>query len=161
MPLIQTAGLFTAGLIATTSLVAGVTSNGTDDAATDIQDVPCGALWSRLPADLRDDLAAVRDLPEGERIAALEQLREDALDGDYGDRVQQLAEGRDERVRAVRRLLPADLRVDLREARDLTGDEQVAALRAIRDGALGGDYGDRVQQVAVTVQQRLEACETP
>ena len=158
MPLIQTAGLFTAGLVATTSLIAGAASSGTDDEAPEVS---CGAVWSKLPADLRADLTAARDLPEGERLDALRTIRADALDGDYGDRVQQLAEGRDERVRAVRRLLPDDLKGDLREARDLSGAEQAAALRGIRDGALGGEYGDRVQQVAETVQQRLEACETP
>ncbi|MDR7254744.1 hypothetical protein J2X46_003742 [Nocardioides sp. BE266] len=158
MPLIQTAGLFTAGLLTTTSLFAGATpgsTSGPDDGPR----IPCGAVWSKLPADLRADLTAARQLPEGERIDALQAIREDALDGDYGDRVQQFAERREQRVRAVRRLLPADLKVDLRDARDLSGDEQVAAYRAIRDGALAGEYGDRVQQVAETVQQRREACE--
>jgi hypothetical protein len=161
MPLIQTAGLFTAGLVATTSLIAGAT-NGADDAGSPdraARQVPCAL--SALPAELRDDLTAVREVPEGERLDALRTIRDHALDGDYGDRVQQLAEGRDERVRAVRRLLPADLKADLREARDLSGEDQAAALRGIRDGALGGEYGDRVQQVATSVQRRLEAGETP
>ena len=161
MPLIQTAGLFAAGLVATTSLIAGAT-NGADDADspdTTAADVPCAL--SALPAELRDDLTAVRELPEGERLDALRTIREDALEGDYGTRVQQLARGRDDRVRTLRRLLPDDLESDLREARDLSGEDQAAALRDIRDGALGGEYGDRVQQVATSVQRRLEACETP
>lgn len=161
MPLIQTAGLFAAGLVATTSLVAGATQ-GADDADEPDSTAPqVACALDALPAELRDDLTAVRELPEGERLDALRTIRDDALDGDYGARVQQLAEGRDERVRAVRRLLPDDLKGDLREARDLSGEEQAAALRGIRDGALGGEYGDRVQQVATSVQQRLEACRTP
>lgn len=161
MPLIQTAGLFAAGLVATTSLIAGAT-NGADDADgpdTTAADVPCAL--SALPAELRDDLTAVRDLPEGERLDALRTIREDASQGDYGARVQQLAQGRNDRARALRRLLPEDLKGDLREARDLPGGDQAAALRDIRDGALGGEYGERVQQLATSVQRRLEACETP
>lgn len=158
MPLIQTAGLFTAGLLTTGSLFAGATPQAADDASDDGLRVPCGAVWSRLPADLRADLTAARELPEGERLAALRAIRRDALDGDYGDRVQQFAERRGQRVRAVRRLLPADLKVDLREARGLTADERADAYRDIRDGALSGEYGVEVQRVAETVAERREAC---
>jgi hypothetical protein len=154
MPLIQTAGLVTAGLLATTSLFTGAVP-GADDAGPR---VPCGAVWSTLPADLRTDLTAARKLPDGERRAALRSIRQDALDGEYGDRVQQIAERRHERVRAVRQLLPADLASDLREARDLTGETRVDAYEAIRDGALAGEYGDRVQRVAEAVQERREEC---
>lgn len=160
MPLIQTAGLFAAGLVATTSIVAGATQGADDtDRPGDAAQVPCAL--AELPAELRDDLTAVRELPEGERIDALLAIRDHALDGEYGARVQRLAEGRDERVRAVRRLLPDDLKADLRAARDLSGGERVTELQDIRDGVLGGEYGDRVQQVAQAVKHRLEACETP
>lgn len=157
MPLIQTAGLFAAGLLTTSSLFAGATP-GTGTGADDGPRVPCGAVWSRLPQDLRDDLTAVRDLPDGEKADALRAIRRDALDGDYGPQVQRFAERRDERVRAVRRALPAELRSDLREARRLDGEERADAYREIRDGALAGEYGDRVQQVATAVQERREAC---
>ncbi|MBS2939826.1 hypothetical protein KDN32_18960 [Nocardioides sp. J2M5] len=157
MPLIQTAGLFAAGLLTTSSLFAGA-APGTDAPAGDGPRVPCGAVWSRLPQDLRDDLTAVRDLPTGERADALREIRRDALDGDYGSRVQRFAERRDDRVRAVRRALPAELRQDLREARRLDGDARAEAYREIRDGALAGTYGERVQEVATAVQERREAC---
>lgn len=156
MPLIQTAGLFAAGLLTTSSLFAGAAPSADDGPR-----VPCGAVWSRLPEDLRADLLAVRELPVGEKEDALRAIRRDALDGDYGDRVQQFAERRDERVRAIRRALPEELRVDLRAARRLTGDDRVVAYREIREGALSGEYGDRVQEVAVRVQQRREACRPP
>lgn len=153
MPLIQTAGLFAAGLLTTSSLFTGAAPS-TDDGPR----IPCGAVWSQLPEDLRADLAAVRTMPDGEKAAALREIRRDALDGEYGARVQRFAERRDERVRAIRRALPDDLKADLREARQLSGDDRVEAYRDIRDGALAGEYGERVQEVAVRVRERREEC---
>jgi hypothetical protein len=154
MPLIQTAGLFAAGLLTTSTLFGAPPAADTDDGPR----IPCGAVWSRLPEALRADLVAVRALPAGERVEALREIRRDALDGDYGDRVQRLAERRVERLRAIRRALPDDLRADLREARSLSGEDRVEAYREIRDGALAGEYGERVQEIAVKVQERREAC---
>lgn len=153
MPLIHTAGLFAAGLLTTTSLFASPAT--TDD---DGLQVPCGAVWSQLPEDLREDLVTAWELPAGERAPALFEIRADARSGEYGARVQRLAERRAERVRAVRQALPRELKVDLREARDLTGDARVQAYRDIRDAALAGDYGERVQDVAETVRERREEC---
>ncbi len=155
MPLIQTAGLFAAGLLTTSSLFAGATpTTASDDGPL----VPCGAIWSQLPEDLQADLAAVRELPVGEKAAALRAIRRDARDGDYGARVQRFAERRSERLRAIRRALPAEMRADLREARRLAGEDRLDAYREIRAGALAGEYGERVQEVAVKVQERREAC---
>jgi hypothetical protein len=155
MPLIQTAGLFAAGLLTTSGLFTGaVPATSSDDGLQ----VPCGAVWSQLPEDLQADLRAVRALPVGEKADALREIRRDALDGDYGDRVQRFAERRDERIRAIRRALPDAMRADLREARDLTGQARLDAYREIRAGALDGEYGDRVQEVAAKVQERREAC---
>jgi hypothetical protein len=156
MPLIQTAGLFAAGLLTTSSLFAGTGSSTGGD--SDGPRVPCGAVWSQLPQDLRDDLIAVRALPDGEKAAALREVRRDALAGEYGERVERFAERRADRVRAVRRALPAELRSDLRDARRLSGEERAAAYREVRDAALAGEYGDQVQRVAEAVQERREAC---
>lgn len=156
MPLIQSAGLFAAGLLTTAGLFTGAVASTTP--ADDGPRIPCGAVWSQLPEDLQADLKAARALPVAERREALREIRRDALDGDYGTRVQRFAERRDERIRAVRRVLPDELKADLHEARRLTGDERVDAYREIRAGALAGEYGERVQEVAVTVQQRREAC---
>jgi hypothetical protein len=153
MPLIQTAGLFAAGLLTTSSLFAGA-SPATEDGPT----VPCGAVWSQLPENLQADLLAVRELPVGQRVEELKEIRRDALDGDYGDRVQRFAERRLERIRAIRRALPDEMRADLREARALTGEARLEAYRDIRAGALAGTYGERVQEVAVKVMERREAC---
>lgn len=155
MPLIQTAGLFAAGLLTTSGLFAGAVPSTTSG---DGLQVPCGAVWSQLPEDLRADLRAVRALPTGQKPEALREIRRDALDGDYGARVQRFAERRDERIRAIRRALPDEMKADLHEARRLTGEDRLDAYREIRAGALAGEYGDRVQEVAVKVQERREAC---
>ncbi len=155
MPLIQTTGLFAAGLLTTSSLFAGAAPAATSD---DGPRVPCGAVWSQLPEDLQADLKAVRSLPAGEKAGALREIRRDALDGDYGPRVRRFAERRVGRVRALRRALPDEMKADLREARRLTGNDRLDAYREIRAGALDGEYGDRVQEVAVKVQERREAC---
>ena len=156
MPLIQTAGLFAAGLVTTSSLFAGAAPS--TGSAEDGPKVPCGAVWAQLPEELQSDLLAVRELPVGEKARALRAIRRDALDGHYGDRVERFADRRHERIRAIRRALPAEMKADLREARQLPGDERLDAYRDIRDGALAGDYGERVQEVAVKVRQRREAC---
>ena len=154
MPLIQTAGLFAAGLLTTSGLFTGAVPGATTD---DGPRVPCGAGWSQLPEYLQEDLRAVRDLPAGEKAAALREIRGDALDGDYGDRVQRFAERRDERIRALRRALPDEMKTDC--ARPATHRRGPARrLSRIRTGALAGEYGDRVQEVAVKVQERREAC---
>jgi hypothetical protein len=155
MPLIQTAGLFAAGLLTTSGLFTGAVPTSTSD---DGLQVPCGAVWSPLPDDLQEDLRAVRDLPAGEKAGALREIRRDALDGGYGDRVQHFAERRDERIRTIRRALPEKMKADLRAAHDLTGEARIDAYRVIRSAALAGEYGDRVQEVAVRVQERREAC---
>lgn len=120
--------------------------------------IPCGAIFQRLPEALQDDLAELEAMSPAERRDALRSIRREALSGGYGDRVQQFAERRDERRAEVLRRLPAELRQDLREARRLPADQQAAAYAAIRDRALAGDYGDRVQQGAERVKERREAC---
>ena len=50
--------------------------------------------------------------------------------------------------------LPADLRSDLKELRDLEpGQERADAARLIRDDALAGDYGPGVQKRAEAIQE--------
>ena len=150
-----------AGLMATVVVAAGsafgipaLTGSGAGPDVT----VPCGAVWQRLPQDLRHDLTALRGLPPEERFAAGKQLRQDALDGDYGTRVQQWAGRADERRRAIWSRMPSSLQQDVEQARALPDAERYDAFQAIGAGALDGEYGDRVQQVAQRLDDRRRAC---
>jgi len=51
-------------------------------------------LWKTLPEQLKADVRAARSLPWPEQHRAMVAIRTAALNGDYGDRVQQLAERR-------------------------------------------------------------------
>ncbi len=53
------------------------------------------AVWKKLPADFRADLKQARHQPAGaERRAALKEVRQDALAGDYGSYAKKIAERR-------------------------------------------------------------------
>lgn len=54
-------------------------------------------ILKRLPAELRQDLREARRLPIDERAAAYAEISDQALAGDYGERVQQGAERIQER----------------------------------------------------------------
>ena len=55
-----------------------------------------------LPEDLQADLEALRALPDEDKVAAAQELRADALAGEYGDKVQGFAERMQERRDACR-----------------------------------------------------------
>lgn len=155
------AGILAAAAIGGGSLVAAATGSGSEPApATGPtgSTVPCGAVWERLPEDLRGDLRALEEMSPAERAAAVRQIREDALAGDYGSTVQQFAERRDERRDRIRRHLPEDLRDDLKAALEAEDGDRRDALLAVREAALSGEYGDRVRQAAERRQERRETC---
>ncbi len=56
-----------------------------------------GEIWKRLPAGLRSDLKALRSMSPEERMAAVKDIRKSALAGDYGAKIQQFAEHRQQR----------------------------------------------------------------
>ena len=58
--------------------------------ATTLLDTP--ALFEKLPAELQTDLTAVKDASEADRAAALQEVRSSALNGEYGQTVQTIAE---------------------------------------------------------------------
>lgn len=149
-----------------TSLVtAAVLSTGTmwtvpiapDDADPGLR-MPCGAVWNKLPDDLQADLADLRDLPAEERLAAAEEIRRDALAGEYGGAVRRWSEHRDERRDWVRARMPRELRHDLADAWRLPVAERRDAFLEIREGALTDDYGRRVQRVATQLEERRQEC---
>lgn len=156
MVLLNSAVTLVVGSLATGATVLGVTTSAATDG--DEPTLPCGAVFERLPDALQDDLSALEAMTPVERRAALVSIRRDAVRGAYGDRVQRFAAHRDEHRAAVLDRLPVALRHDLREARRLPVDERAAAYAEIRDRALAGDYGERVQQGAERIVKRREAC---
>lgn len=120
--------------------------------------VPCEAVWNRLPEDLRADLTAVRDLPAAERPDAVAEIRADALAGEYGETVAEAAAQMQDRRADVYAQLPEELQQDLEDVRALPPGERADAAQGVRDSALAGDYGDRVQGFAERLQDRRETC---
>jgi hypothetical protein len=102
--------------------------------------------WSsaldHLPEGLAEDLLALRDLPADERMEALQQLRERAAAGEFGDDAQRFAQ----QLAMAEAMLPAELRSDLE---DVVETDDPAAIRAglerIRAAAAAGKYGPQVQ----------------
>jgi hypothetical protein len=152
------AGFVAAAAIGGGSLVAAATGSGSEPARAADRTVPCGAVWERLPEDLRGDLRALEDMSPAERAGAVRQIREDARAGDYGSRVQQFAERRDERRDRIRSHLPDELRDDLEAALEAEDGDRRDALLAVREAALSGEYGDRVQRAAERRQEHRETC---
>jgi hypothetical protein len=94
-----------------------------------------------VPAELRAELAGLRDVPADERLTELERIRDAALAGEYGADAKAGAE----RLVAMLALLPPELTADL-EALAGTEEAQIPdAVERIRDRALAGDYGPQVQ----------------
>ena len=97
-----------------------------------------------VPAELRAELAGLRDVPAGQRLAELERIRDAALAGEYGTEAKAGAE----RLVAMLAMLPPELTADL-EALVGTEESQVPdAVERIRDRALAGDYGSQVRSYA-------------
>lgn len=55
-----------------------------------------------LPEDLQADIKALQALSDEDKVAAAQELRADALAGDYGDQVQSFAERMQQRREACR-----------------------------------------------------------
>lgn len=151
-----------AGAVLATVTVVGVTSAyaapAADPTAVDELVVPCGAVWKRLPQELREDLKAVQDLSDADKPAAIREIRADALAGGYGEKVATAAERIKERRTRLFTRLPEDLQADLKALKALPDAEKVAYAREIRSDALAGEYGERVQAFSEKMQDRREAC---
>lgn len=109
--------------------------------------------WLRLPADLRGDLSAIRDLPVEERPEAARDVRQGALDGEYGAGVQAGAERIKERRLAAWATMPADLKRDLIELRQAAPGERRDLAEQIAESALAGEYGDKAQATAEHIRE--------
>jgi len=155
-------GVLGGALVAGSALIGASAQPGSPTSTTNVSglDRPasCGLRFKRLPEELRADLVAAHALPVGERRPAVRRIVKAARAGDYGKRVQRVIQHRAELRRFVRSKLPADLRADLRRARDLPTDERRAALKGIRTDALGGVYGERVQKFAEHRKEGRATC---
>ena len=97
-----------------------------------------------VPAELRAELAGLRDVPAADRLAELERIRDDALAGENGPEAQAGAE----RLVTLVAMLPPELHADL-EALATTEEAAIPdAVERIRDRALAGEYGPQVQGYA-------------
>jgi hypothetical protein len=161
-PVIVTISAALAGAVLATVTVVGVTNAyaapAADPSAVDELVVPCGAIWKRLPEELRDDLLAVQDLPDAEKPAAIREIRTDALAGEYGEKVATAAERIKERRARLFTRLPEDLQADLKALKALPDADKVAYAKEIRADALAGEYGERVQKFSEKMQDRREQC---
>lgn len=104
-------------------------------------------LWMVLPDDLQADLKELEALEPGERGPFAREIRDGALGGDYGPRVQERAERVHERRLVVWATMPEDLKRDLLALQDVAPDERRAAAEAITQSARAGEYGEKVQLV--------------
>ncbi len=105
-------------------------------------------LWLHLPAELRDDLKDLSSLEPGERGPAAREIRGDAREGEYGDRVEERAERVAERRIRILANMPVELRQDLKELRAADSEDRRALAEAIAANALDGDYGPKAQSAA-------------
>lgn len=161
-PVITTISAAIAGAVLAGVTVVGITSASAapaaDPTAVDELVVPCGAIWKRLPQELRQDLKAVQDLPDAEKPAAIREIRADALAGEYGEKVAAAADRIKERRARLFKRLPDDLQADLTTLRELPDADKVAYAEEIRADALAGEYGDRVQTFSQRMQERRDKC---
>jgi hypothetical protein len=109
--------------------------------------------WLALPADLRDDLKALKDLEPGERGDAARDIRDGAQSGEYGPGVQVRAERLRERRIAVIATMPDELKSDLIELREADPAERRDLASQIAETALDGGYGEKAQEVAERIQE--------
>jgi hypothetical protein len=111
------------------------------------------AVWKYLPADLRGDLTTLKDLPAGtERANQARAIRDQALGGDYGPRLQErAAQAQERRVRVVAGF-PAQLRADLNELEAAAPEDRRELATEISDTALEGGYGSKAKFFVERVQ---------
>lgn len=102
----------------------------------------------------RADMKAARHLRGQARADAVKEVAANAKAGKYGDKIEKRFERRDAHRAAVFALLPDELQADLTKLRAMEpGDERKAYRDDIRQKALDGGYGDKVQEAAQKLQE--------
>jgi hypothetical protein len=109
-------------------------------------------LWLHLPADLQGDLKDLASLEPGERGPAAREIREDAREGEYGDRVEERGERVAERRIRILANMPLELRRDLKELRAADAEDRRALAEEIAANALEGDYGPKAQSAVERIR---------
>ena len=126
---------------AATATAAAAPSTGSDPHGTwDLEELR-ERFRQEVPAELQDELAALRDVPAADRLAALERIRDAALAGEYGEEVRAGAQ----RLVVALGMLPPELHRDLEALVSLEEAQVPDAVERIRDRALAGGYGERVR----------------
>ncbi|MGY2084813.1 hypothetical protein [Blastococcus sp. SYSU DS0539] len=97
-----------------------------------------------LPDHLQRDLQELQDTPASQRTQELEDIVQDALDGDYGARAENLSE----RFGGMLASLPPTLRQDIRDVLGQEPEEARADVRRIMEDAVDGEYGPEVEKWA-------------
>ena len=151
-----TTGVLTTGVLATGTVAASAAPAAPSPAADSADDCRFGqrllSTWLRLPADLRGDLQSLRSLDPADRRDAADGIRDAAVAGEYGPRVQAGAERlRDRRIDVITRL-PAELKDDLVELAHAAPEDRRELAQTIADVALDGGYGARPQAVAERIR---------
>lgn len=102
---------------------------------------------------LRAAMKAARQLEGQARADAIKQVVADAKAGKYGDKIEKRFDRREAHRAAVFALLPDELQADLKELRAMEpGDDRKAFRDEIRQKALDGGYGEKVQEAAEKLQ---------
>lgn len=98
-----------------------------------------------LPDELLADLGALRELPPGEQLGALADLRAAAAAGDYGPQVQAGVQQVGDELAARTAGLADRLPEPLRELGEDGYDDEIAVLEDVRDQVLDDGRGEQLQ----------------
>jgi len=153
------ATVVTAAMLATGTIAASAASTTSTTPSDSAVSGDCRfaqrleAAWKHLPAELRGDLRALKNLPAGaDRAEEARAIRDRALGGDYGPRAQSRAgQAQDRRISVVAGF-PAELRADLDELKAAAPESRPELVKEIADTALDGGYGAKVQSLVERVQ---------
>jgi hypothetical protein len=110
--------------------------------------------WLAIPKTMRADLKAARaDAPGTARRTAVKAVATKALDGGYGQSVEEKAKWLQSHKGDGIRPLPDSLKADLKTLHSDTGTTaKLAEINTIASNALSGKYGDTVQTLVKAAQ---------
>ena len=107
-------------------------------------------------AKFRADLKDARALTGEARMEALQEIRQNAKAGEYGDKIEKRAEKIDNRHARLWAHAPKELKDDLREVRKADPADRAELRHEIFTKAEAGEYGDLALQHAEKLKQFVE-----